>query len=205
MRLAVISNGFQVDFMLDYLDSLVGRVDRIDFIDSQIYDRKRIDPSINFHDMKGGGILDLSAGAKIKRVLYYYSHLIRFFIKKARRGIVHMQGLRFKYLDGIFHPADITALPYREASQSGVLFMSYVYGVPVIVSGIGGFPYDVRDGETGIIFRCNDSSNLKEKLENYINQSDYKNMLNRDQIREFARENYSWKKSGKEFIDFLNE
>ena len=85
MRLCVISNGFQVDYMLHYLDSLVGRVDRIDFIGSQIYDRKRIDPSINFHDMKGGGIMDLSAGAKIKRVLYYYSHLIRFFIKKARR------------------------------------------------------------------------------------------------------------------------
>jgi glycosyltransferase involved in cell wall biosynthesis len=39
-----------------------------------------------------------------------------------------------------FRRADIVALPYREIDQSGVLFTALAFGLPVVLSDVGGFP-----------------------------------------------------------------
>lgn len=44
-------------------------------------------------------------------------------------------------------------LPYIEASQSGVLAMSYYFGKPVIASDLDGLTEFVSDGESGLVFR----------------------------------------------------
>ena len=104
MRLCVIANGFQEDYIIHYLTSVAGKVDRLDFIGSKIYMHGKIDPSINFYDLKGGGIEGLPLFQKIKRVLLYYSNLILFFSKKPWKGVIHTQWLRFNILDGILLP-----------------------------------------------------------------------------------------------------
>ncbi len=103
----------------------------------------------------------------------------------------------------LFGAADLTVLPYREASQSGVLFMSYAYGVPVIVPDIGGFPHDVVDGKTGLIFRSEDVESLKEKLEEFISRKQVNQLYSQKEISNYARENYSWEKSANELLNFL--
>ena len=52
----------------------------------------------------------------------------------------------------LFKNAACTVLPYIEASQSGVLSMSYHFGKPVIVSDIDGLTEFVEDGKTGVVF-----------------------------------------------------
>ena len=47
--------------------------------------------------------------------------------------------------------AAVCMLPYVEASQSGILPISYYYGVPVIVSDLPGLTQFVEDGKTGFI------------------------------------------------------
>lgn len=42
-------------------------------------------------------------------------------------------------------------LPYREASQSGVLPIALAHGVPVIASSVGGLAGQVADGKTGFV------------------------------------------------------
>ena len=42
-------------------------------------------------------------------------------------------------------------LPYREASQSGVLPLALAHGVPAIVTSVGGLAEQVTDGESGLI------------------------------------------------------
>ena len=49
----------------------------------------------------------------------------------------------------LFAAADTVALPYREASQSGVLLLAYGFSRPVIVYPSGGMLEAVVDGETG--------------------------------------------------------
>jgi len=49
----------------------------------------------------------------------------------------------------LFAAADTVALPYREASQSGVLLLAYGFSRPVIIYPSGGMLEAVVDGETG--------------------------------------------------------
>lgn len=50
-----------------------------------------------------------------------------------------------------FRASNAVVLPYREASQSGVVQQAYGFGVPVIVTDTGGLAEAVRDGRTGVV------------------------------------------------------
>jgi glycosyltransferase involved in cell wall biosynthesis len=51
----------------------------------------------------------------------------------------------------LFAAADASLLPYRSASQSGVVQLSFAYGRPVIATRVGGLPTAVDDGVDGIL------------------------------------------------------
>ena len=51
----------------------------------------------------------------------------------------------------LFAAADTVALPYRQASQSGVLLLAYGFSRPVVIYPAGGMVEAVLDGETGWI------------------------------------------------------
>ena len=51
----------------------------------------------------------------------------------------------------LFAAADASLLPYRSASQSGVVQLSFAYGRPVIATRVGGLPAAVADGVDGIL------------------------------------------------------
>lgn len=50
-----------------------------------------------------------------------------------------------------FSAADIVVLPYREATQSGVIQIAYAFRKPVITTDVGGLPEVVEDGRTGYV------------------------------------------------------
>jgi len=62
----------------------------------------------------------------------------------------------FLLLDAVarcFAAADIVALPYRQASQSGVLHLAYGFARPVAAYPVGGLVEAVIDGESGWLCR----------------------------------------------------
>lgn len=372
MKIISIANGFQVDYMINYLNSIAGKVDQVDFIGSDIYPINRIPKTVKFINLRGGHEHDASLLRKIKRIIKYYCHLFQYLNKNKNDGIIHLQWLKFYFVDGViipwyckkigyriaytvhdviphdkdtlvnrllfkkiyslhqrlvvhtefiknrlinefhvpahkirvikhgvyqisdnqiidrniakqktgidkenlillffgyityykgldlllkvfnqlsstklkliiagevkdsyvnevnllknkyfeniiyktkyisdgemndlFNAADLVVLPYREASQSGVLFMSYAYGVPVLAPKLGGFPYDIVENQTGILFEPNNEQSFHENLIKAISSITEKKLLDRNEIRNFAMMNYSWTKSGIELIDFL--
>ena len=56
----------------------------------------------------------------------------------------------------VFAAADLVALPYRRASQSGVLYLSYGFGRMVAAYPVGGLTEAVIPGVTGWI--CDEAS-----------------------------------------------
>lgn len=64
----------------------------------------------------------------------------------------------------LFAAADVAVLPYRVASQSGVLLLSYGFRRPVIVYPVGGLVEAVLDGETGWICARADADALADAL-----------------------------------------
>lgn len=98
-------------------------------------------------------------------------------------------------IESVFKASDITVLPYKEASQSGVLFMSYTYGIPVLVPDLGGFPDDVLPGKTGYIFNRNNAESLAEKINQFTEKKDRSDWKMAPFIMTYARDHYSWDKS----------
>lgn len=68
----------------------------------------------------------------------------------------------------ILASADAIALPYLEASQSGVIVAAYGAGVPVITTPVGGLAEQVIDGETGILARSVTPEGLADAIRRLI-------------------------------------
>ncbi len=56
-----------------------------------------------------------------------------------------------EYVALFYEVADVVVLPYREATQSGILNIAYGCLKPVIVSDVGGLAEFVEEGKTGLI------------------------------------------------------
>jgi glycosyltransferase involved in cell wall biosynthesis len=54
-------------------------------------------------------------------------------------------------VEAVFRAADVTVLPYRSATQSGVTHVAYALGVPVIITDVGGLAETVTAEKTGFV------------------------------------------------------
>ncbi len=57
-----------------------------------------------------------------------------------------------------FSSADVVVLPYKTASQSGIVQIAYHFDTPVIVSNVGGLPEIIDEGKTGFCVDPNPES-----------------------------------------------
>jgi glycosyltransferase involved in cell wall biosynthesis len=97
-----------------------------------------------------------------------------------------------------FKAADVLALPYTHVFQSGVLFLAYNFGLPVIASDVGSIGEDIVEGKTGLLCRPCDSGDLAKAIERYFQSDLFKNLGSRRQeIRDYANARHSWDVVGK--------
>jgi len=97
-----------------------------------------------------------------------------------------------------FKAADIFVLPYRHIYQSGVLFLGYSFGLPVIAADVGALREEIAEGKTGFVFKPEDSVDLAATIERYFASDLFTNLSGRrDGIRDFALERHSWDEVGR--------
>lgn len=93
--------------------------------------------------------------------------------------------------------ADVLILPYKNIFQTGVTFLSYSFGLPVIASDVGSLREDIVEGKTGFVCQPENPEDLAEKIELYFDSALYRNLEgNREKIIKYANEKYSWEKIG---------
>lgn len=68
----------------------------------------------------------------------------------------------------LFQSAEIVALPYKDASQSGVLASAFGNHRPVVASATGGIPDVVTDGANGLLVPPADPTALADALERVL-------------------------------------
>lgn len=98
-----------------------------------------------------------------------------------------------EHIETYFKAADVAVLPYTYIFQSGVLFLAYGFGVPVIATDVGSLREDVVDGRTGLVCVPRDATALANALGQYFRSDLYQNLDDRrPQIRRVVSEEHSW-------------
>ena len=100
-----------------------------------------------------------------------------------------------------FKAADALVLSYTHIFQSGVMFLAYNFGLPVLAADVGAFKESIVEGKTGFIFRPQDPTDLARAIQRFF-ESDLCRELpaRRKQIRAFASENYSWSSAASDIV-----
>jgi D-inositol-3-phosphate glycosyltransferase len=92
-----------------------------------------------------------------------------------------------------FKGADVLVLPYSQIFQSGVLFMAYSFGLPVIATDVGSFGRDIIEGETGFVCRPGDPADLARVIQKYFASDLFKTIdEKRGKIKNLIEASHSW-------------
>ena len=97
-----------------------------------------------------------------------------------------------------FKAADVLVLPYRRIDQSGVIFLGYGFGVPVLAADVGSLKDDIIEGKTGFLFRPEDPVDLAKAIVRYFESELFANLsTRREDIRDYVKRQHSWEIAGR--------
>jgi glycosyltransferase involved in cell wall biosynthesis len=96
-----------------------------------------------------------------------------------------------------FKAADVLVLPYVDVFQSGVLFLAYNFGLPVIATDVASFRECIIEGTTGFVCPPRDPAVLAQCIVRFFSSELYHALpQRRPAIRRFASERHSWTTAG---------
>ncbi len=72
-----------------------------------------------------------------------------------------------------FSVADVLAVPYTSATQSGVVQMGFAFDTPVVATRVGGLPEAIDEGKTGFLCEPADPKSLADTLVKALHYDDY--------------------------------
>jgi len=109
------------------------------------------------------------------------------------RILLRMEHVPEDEMEVYFKAADVSVLPYKQIYQSGVLFLSYSFGLPVLAADVGSLKEDILEGRTGFVFRPEDPADLARAIERFFASDLYSELSNRRQeIKDFCETHHSW-------------
>lgn len=90
--------------------------------------------------------------------------------------------------------SQFVVLPYRSATQSGVVMSAFALGKPVIATNVGNFSDILSDGKYGVVVESEDVSGLTASIDSLIEDTCRLKTLSDNIIRDYNVEGiYGWK------------
>lgn len=71
-----------------------------------------------------------------------------------------------------YQAADVVILPYRSATQSGILNVAYGFSKPVVVTDVGGLAEFVDEAKTGFVVEPNSPNAIAEGIQRFLSFKD---------------------------------
>jgi len=119
--------------------------------------------------------------------------------------LFRMQFIPADEVETFFAAADCLVLPYKCIYQSGVIFLSYRFGLPIIATDVGSFREDVLDGVTGFICQPDDVKDMAEKLRIFFGSTLFhQHEQTHADIIDRAEKKYSWSNIGRQTVDLYS-
>lgn len=106
-------------------------------------------------------------------------------------------------IPSIFANTDLCVLPYREASQSGVVATAFAVGLPCIATPIPGLCEQINDGLTGVISSGFSPTEYAEAVAKALRDSSVYTFLSQNCI-DAAKTTLSWETIGQSVVDALH-
>jgi D-inositol-3-phosphate glycosyltransferase len=125
----------------------------------------------------------------------YLSQIKQMIPSELERGqiILKAQFIPDEEMELYLKAADVMVLPYNEIFQSGVLFLGYSFGLPLIATDVGSFREEIVEGRTGFLCRPCDPTDLAKAIEIYFGSDLYRDLDGtRKKIRNHANIHHSW-------------
>lgn len=82
----------------------------------------------------------------------------------------------------LFSDADLLALPYTEASQSGVLMLAMTFGLPVVASDVGELGNTVKETGMGLLVPPRNEVALAEAMTEIARNADLRSTLSKNAV-----------------------
>lgn len=101
-----------------------------------------------------------------------------------------------------FSAADVTVLPYRSATQSGISSISYHFEVPMIVTAVGGLKETVGDRGTGLVAPSSDPASVLEEINRYFADANLREECVRNIVKE--KDRLSWSRFCSNLTAFID-
>lgn len=114
-------------------------------------------------------------------------------LEREQRILLKAQFIPDDEMELYLKAADVMVLPYNEIFQSGVLFLSYSFGLPVVATDVGSFKEEIVEGQTGFMCRPCDPADLARAIKDYFGSVLYQNLDKaRAEIKDHANTHHSW-------------
>lgn len=98
--------------------------------------------------------------------------------------------------------ATVNLLPYKSASQSGIIPVSFMFGNPIIATNVGALPEYINNSENGIIVPSGDSNAFADAMLRMINDKPFLLRL-QSGARKFGHgDKFDWNNIADETIKF---
>lgn len=101
-------------------------------------------------------------------------------------------------IDRFFRNVDFVVAPYVDATQSGIITLSYVFGKPVIVSNSGGLPEQVVNGETGVVIDKGNAAALADGILSFY--KDHKELARKKEKAYNMSSILTWEHTAKQLV-----
>jgi D-inositol-3-phosphate glycosyltransferase len=153
-------------------------------------------PEIAKHD---AGFRLIIAGKVKKGSEQYWGRVRRALAAEGigERTIMRIEHIPDEDVEVYFKAADVLVIPYTQIFQSGVPFLAYSFGVPVIATDVGSLREDIAEGKTGFICIPRNSADIAKAVRAYRSSEMCRDPeAARAEIRKFANDRYSWTRVG---------
>jgi len=113
--------------------------------------------------------------------------------------IAHVRYIEDDEIERYFMASNCIVLPYREIYQSGVLFMAYNFGLPIVATKVGNFENDIIEGKTGLLIDDITPEAVARSIELFFTSEIFHDQEGtRTYIQDWSNRQFSWENIGDE-------